>query len=466
MFWNAKNKAVLRDVLKFRSWQHQKRSNSARLPSRMQRWVQSWRPRTNVFCDFSTPSEVLHLSHKIILPNLKIWCSKMQPLSGDQRPYLLTSLMNMSLVLRLPREIHVCRSSSNVPCLPSFLEMLQKPYVLLTFEEVHNPFRLPRKKTSERPKVLRTRQFFPTSLCGVHVFRLDPASSRSRRSHQIAPHSTHHSSQSQLHFSPSTHHSSTHHSSQSQLHSSQLPRLNSSQLYFSPSTHHSSSRGRRSTQSLLDELRRAWPPLGRGCLSCGRRSTQSLLDVCRSWAAAAFRVVGAVHRASWSNCGALGRRWAAASFHTTHHSFTYHITTSHHNLSQLITTSHIPTHHSSTSHTSPITAPLLITTHHSSTSHRSTSHHFSQVHFSSHLITTYHIPTHHTSTSHTSLITSQLLITTHHHLSHPNSSQLHFSHHFSHLTYRIRTHHSSTSHTWHHKSTSHTSLLTPPRSSH
>ena len=33
--------------------------------------------------------------------------------------------MNMSLVLRLPRKMHLCRSSSNVPRLPSFLEMLQ-----------------------------------------------------------------------------------------------------------------------------------------------------------------------------------------------------------------------------------------------------------------------------------------------------------------------------------------------------
>ena len=31
--------------------------------------------------------------------------------------------------------------------------------------------------------------------------------------------------------------------------------------------------GRRSAQSLLEELRRAWPPLGRGCLSRGPRST-------------------------------------------------------------------------------------------------------------------------------------------------------------------------------------------------
>ena len=59
--------------------------------------------------------EVLHLSRKIILANLQIWCSKMQPLSGNQRPDLLTSLMNMSLVLRLPRKMHLCRSSSKCP---------------------------------------------------------------------------------------------------------------------------------------------------------------------------------------------------------------------------------------------------------------------------------------------------------------------------------------------------------------
>ena len=105
------------------------------------------------------------------------------------------------------------------------------------------------------------------------------------------------------------------------------------------------SRGRRSTQSLLKELRRAWAPLGRGWLhvagavqraswlpfawqaqytespegaaacvgaagprlaSRGRRSTESFL--------AAFCVAGAVHRASWRSCGARGRRWAAAGF--------------------------------------------------------------------------------------------------------------------------------------------------------
>ena len=48
----------------------------------------------------------------------------MRPFSGNQRPDLLTALMNMSLVLHLPRKMHLCRSSSNVPRLPSFLEML------------------------------------------------------------------------------------------------------------------------------------------------------------------------------------------------------------------------------------------------------------------------------------------------------------------------------------------------------
>ena len=66
--------------------------------------------------------EVLHLSGKIILANLKIGCSKMQPLSGNQRPHLLTAPMKMSLVLRLPRKMHLCRSSSNVPRLPTLVK--------------------------------------------------------------------------------------------------------------------------------------------------------------------------------------------------------------------------------------------------------------------------------------------------------------------------------------------------------
>jgi len=38
--------------------------------------------------------------------------------------------------------------------------MLQNLHVLLTFDKVNNPLRLPRETTSERPKVLQTPQIF------------------------------------------------------------------------------------------------------------------------------------------------------------------------------------------------------------------------------------------------------------------------------------------------------------------
>ena len=173
---NVKNETILWDILNFRSWQHQKRNNSARLPSKMESWLQSWRPRANradglVPMRFATfplhlskvlrlprksdarSYEVLHLSRKIILAIRQIWCSKMQPLSGNQRPDLRTSLMNMS-------------------------------YVLLTFEKVHNPFCLPSETTSERPKVARTCGvlYILTSKCAlrhssVHFFNISTSKS-------------------------------------------------------------------------------------------------------------------------------------------------------------------------------------------------------------------------------------------------------------------------------------------------
>ena len=108
----------------------------------------------------------------------------MQPVSGNQRPDLLAALMNMSLVLRLPRKMHLCRSSSNVPRPPCCLEMPQNPHVLLTFDKVHNPVRLPRETTSERPKAARTYRVFNmlTSKCasrhnGVHFFDIATSTS-------------------------------------------------------------------------------------------------------------------------------------------------------------------------------------------------------------------------------------------------------------------------------------------------
>ena len=49
--------------------------------------------------------------------------------------------------------------------------MLQNPDVLLIFDKVHNPLRLPREATSEPPKVLRTCQFFFNSLTSTCASR-------------------------------------------------------------------------------------------------------------------------------------------------------------------------------------------------------------------------------------------------------------------------------------------------------
>ena len=96
--------------------------------------------------------EVPHLSLKIILANLKIRCSKMQPPSGNQHPDLLTCLTHVSLVLRLPGKMHLCRSSSDVPRLPSVLKLPQNPHVWSISDKVQNPLRAPHKTKFERPK--------------------------------------------------------------------------------------------------------------------------------------------------------------------------------------------------------------------------------------------------------------------------------------------------------------------------
>ena len=201
------------------------------------------------------------------------------------------------------------------------------------------------------------------------------------------------------------------------------------------------SRGRRSTQSLLAELRREWPQLGPRLLSRGRRHLS-------------FTPHHAPLITSHSSLLTYHSHSSLTTYHISliiHHSSLHHISLPTYHC--LITPYHIPTHHSSACHTSLITAPLH---HHSSTSHASTSHHFSRVHFSSQLITTHHSSTHHHNPSQLHFSHLTYHITTSHH----NSSQLITSQlitaplftplltpHFSHLTYHITTHHSSTSHT-------------------
>ena len=55
---------------------------------------------------------------------------------------------------------HLCRSSWIVPRLPSFLEMPQNPHVLLTFDNVRNPLRLPCKTTLNVQKCSEPLSFF------------------------------------------------------------------------------------------------------------------------------------------------------------------------------------------------------------------------------------------------------------------------------------------------------------------
>ena len=159
---NVQNGTILRDVFIFWTWQHPKRSNSARLPhfskfktsktkefceTSFQKWKVECRADRLVPMRFAIfpvhlskvlrlprkidarSYEVLHLSRKIILANLHIWYSKMQPLSGNQRPDLLTSLMNMSCVLRLPRKCIFADPLQMSHACHHFWKMLQNPHV-------------------------------------------------------------------------------------------------------------------------------------------------------------------------------------------------------------------------------------------------------------------------------------------------------------------------------------------------
>ena len=142
----------------------------------MESWVQSWRPRANAFCDISTPVskvlrlprrsearsyEVLHLSRKIIFPKLKIWCSKMQHFSGNQRPDPNISDEHVSCTAPATENVSLqilfkCPTPATV----------LKCYKILTFCWLLTKYRIPctchARTTSEHQKVFRTRQFFYT----------------------------------------------------------------------------------------------------------------------------------------------------------------------------------------------------------------------------------------------------------------------------------------------------------------
>ena len=117
------NEAILRDVLSFWSWQHQKRSNPARLPSIMESCVQSWWPVSKVLC---LPRKSEARSHKIIFPKLKIWCSKNPyKLAGGPRPTPSPSRTFPSHQWRLVR------------CAPTWYVQIQKQHRCL-YNRIHH----------------------------------------------------------------------------------------------------------------------------------------------------------------------------------------------------------------------------------------------------------------------------------------------------------------------------------------
>ena len=80
----------------------------------------------------------------------------MQPLSGNQHPGP-PSISDKHVSCTAPAtENASLQILFNCPTPAIVFGNVAKPSFLLTFDKVHNPLRLPRKKTSERPKVLRT----------------------------------------------------------------------------------------------------------------------------------------------------------------------------------------------------------------------------------------------------------------------------------------------------------------------
>ena len=162
---NIKNEGILRDFLQ--TWKVECRAHGL-VPMRFPIFALHLSKVLSLPRKSDAKSyEVLHLSRNIISVNLKIWCSKMQPISGNQRPDFRTALMNMSLALRLPRVRHLVDPLRMSHACHRF----RKCYKTLTFCSLLTRCIIPcachAKTASERPKVLRTRQFFTllTSTC-------------------------------------------------------------------------------------------------------------------------------------------------------------------------------------------------------------------------------------------------------------------------------------------------------------
>ena len=111
---NIRSAAILRDFLNIQicwNWQRQKQSYSVRLPQ----FFMLTTSKTKQFCE--TSFNTGKLNAELTAPVTQNHLSKSEDLmlqnaalSGNQRPDLLTSLMTMSLVPCLPREMHLGRN--------------------------------------------------------------------------------------------------------------------------------------------------------------------------------------------------------------------------------------------------------------------------------------------------------------------------------------------------------------------
>ena len=172
---------------------------------------------------------------------------------------------------------------------------------------------------------------FPTSLCGVLVFCLDPAAFLRLPPPSASPPLTLITAlplitailttailiTALLITTPFSRHLSylTHHTTAPQLITAPLLTPPSSQ-HYSHNTHSTSSHTFLITALLITAGFRAagpWPPLGpRLTFVWQAQYTEPPAGAAARWpplwAAANFRVAGALHRASWRSCGARGRR--------------------------------------------------------------------------------------------------------------------------------------------------------------
>ena len=140
---SLKTKLLCETFSAFWTWQHQKRSNSARLPDYLI-FLNLTTSKMKQFCEPSSIFKVDNIKNEAILRDFlqkwKVECRAdgLVPMRVAIFPFHLF----LSLMKSAPRppnisDEHVswttapCRSSSNVPRLPSFLEILQNPHVLL-----------------------------------------------------------------------------------------------------------------------------------------------------------------------------------------------------------------------------------------------------------------------------------------------------------------------------------------------